>query len=248
MGLSPDEQLAAIEEHSAGFAAAVRDNLAAPVEHCPDWTVADLVQHLTEVHWFWGTIAEERLAAPPDESRRPAPAARDDLAAAFEAGARRLLTVLRAADGADAVWTWAPTQQDIAFIVRHQVQEAAVHHWDAVHAAGGDLAIAPSVAADAIEEFLTFSVSSEADPAEPPRPALDASLGLHATDTGETWTVTDGSTPGTLRFAPGREDDAPTLAATASDLLLWLYGRVDLGAAGVDPAVLARFRALCFTD
>ena len=42
-----DACLAAIAEHSTGFAVATRDNLAAPVEHCPGWSVADLVWHLT---------------------------------------------------------------------------------------------------------------------------------------------------------------------------------------------------------
>ncbi len=59
--------------HSAGFADATRDHLDARVEHCPGWSVADLVWHLTEVHWFWGTIVEERLDAPP--ARVPAPGA-----------------------------------------------------------------------------------------------------------------------------------------------------------------------------
>jgi uncharacterized protein (TIGR03083 family) len=30
---------------------------AVPVPTCPGWTAADLVWHLTEVQWFWGSIA-----------------------------------------------------------------------------------------------------------------------------------------------------------------------------------------------
>ena len=52
---------ATIRRHSAGLAAAARDNLDARVEHCPDWSVADLVWHVSGVHWFWGTIAGELL-------------------------------------------------------------------------------------------------------------------------------------------------------------------------------------------
>ena len=98
MTLSTDRCLAAITAHSAGFAAACRDNLSAPVEHCPEWSVADLVWHLTEVHWFWATIAEERLGEPPEESRRPDRPREEDLVDTFEAGAARLARVLRAAD------------------------------------------------------------------------------------------------------------------------------------------------------
>jgi uncharacterized protein (TIGR03083 family) len=242
------QHLAAIEEHSAGFAAAARGNLDADVEHCPGWTVADLVWHVTEVHWFWGTIAAERLGAPPDESRRPQRGPDERLVDTFEAGAARLVDALRGADGAEHVWTWAPARQDVAFITRHQVQEAAVHHWDAEHAAGRSLALTAPLAVDAVEEFLTFSVSSDADPADPPRPPLEATFALHAADAGVSWTLTDGATPGTVRFERGTGAAGPAVSASASDLLLWLYGRVPIDGAPVPEEVLRRFRALCFTD
>src|SRR3954449_7500774 len=199
MTLSTFDCIAAITEHSAGIAEATRPHLAAKVEHCPGWSVADLVWHLTEVHWFWGTIVEERLAAPPEDSRRPPRPADEDLVDGFVRGAARLVQVLRQSDQSASCWTWARQQQDVAFITRHQVQEAAVHHWDAVHAAGGSLAIEPVVAADSVDEFLTFSVSTEADPAEPPGHPLQATFVLRAADTRDGWTIADGPLPGTLR-------------------------------------------------
>jgi uncharacterized protein (TIGR03083 family) len=238
----------AIASHSAGFAAAADGNLDATVEHCPGWSVADLVRHLTEVHWFWATIAEERLAEPPGDARRPAAAAREQLIEIFRVGADRLVRVLRAADGEDKVWTWAPAQRDIAFITRHQVQEAAVHHWDAVHARGGKMAIEAPVAADSVSEFLTFSVSSEADPAEPPRPPLGGSFALRCTDGDAAWTISDGRRPGTVQYRPGVSAGTAAISATASDLLLWLYGRIDLDPGAVSAGLIERFRALCFTD
>lgn len=248
MDISGFDPLQAITEDSEGFAAAAKGNLDARVTHCPDWNVGDLVRHLTEVHWFWATIAEERLSAPPPEERRPPRAPDDELIEVFLAGADRLVTVLKAADGFDKVWTWAPGQQDIDFITRHQVQEAAVHHWDAVDAAGGSLAIATAVAVDSIDEFLTFSVSSDADPADPPRPALDGSFGLRCTDSDAAWTVVDGEAPGTVAVARGVAEGLASITASASDLLLWLYGRAEPATSEVDGALLERFRALCFTD
>ena len=239
---------AVIAEHSAGFAAAADGNLDADVRCCPGWTVADLVAHLTEVHWFWATIAAEQLTEPPGEDRRPATAPRDQLIEAFRAGADRLVSVLRAADGASKAWTWAPAQQDIAFITRHPVQEAAVHHWDAADAAGRALIIEAPVAADSVAEFLTFSVSSDADPAEPARPALDGQFALRCTDADAAWTISDGSTPGTVRFSQGAAADVPAISASASDLLLWLYGRLSVDTVAVPPDLLDRFRALLFTD
>ncbi len=247
MTLSTFECIAAITEHSAGFARAARGNLEADVEHCPGWTVADLVGHLTGVHWFWATIAEERLDSPPEESRRPARVPDDGLVDAFVAGAARLVQVLRDADQSASCWTWAPQQHDVAFITRHQVQEAAVHRWDAEHAAGGSLVIADDVAVDAIDEFLTVSVSSDADPADPPRPPLDGALRLRAAGTEASWTVTDGRTPGTIAVQRDATE-APTIEASASDLLLWLYGRTEVDTSAAPADLVARFRGLCYTD
>jgi uncharacterized protein (TIGR03083 family) len=262
MTLSTSDCLAAIEQHSAGLAEAARGNLDARVEHCPEWDVADLVWHVTGVQWFWATIAGERLAAPPDESRRPARPPRERLVERFEDGARRLVDVLRGADQHAACWTWAP-QQDVAFVTRHQVQEAAVHHWDAVHATGGELLIDDHVALDAVEEFLTFSVSSDADPADPPRPPLAGAIWLCPCETvrsdGPPWLVTDGATPGTLAWQRVPEGaDVSELVPRGTplvgghvapdDVLLWLYGRLPLpGRVSGDLSVLDRFRALTFT-
>ncbi len=240
------DPLRAIAEHSSGLATAAAGNLGEPVEGCPGWQVADLVRHLTEVHWFWATIVEELLQEPPPESRRPAPAPEGELLEAFSAGADRLVAVLAAADPGAPCWTWAPAQRDVAFVLRHQVQEAAVHHWDAARAAGVAAPIDPQEAADAVDEFLTFSVSSETDPADPPRPALRGRLVLSCSDWDAAWTVQDGSVPGTVSRRRGAEAAAPVLEATASDLLLWLYRRVELPVP--DPGLASRLRDLCFTD
>ena len=241
------EYLAAIARHSAGLADAAEGNLAAAVEHCPGWTVADLVNHVTEVQWFWATIVEQRLTAPPEAALRPARADPERLIPSLRSESVRLVRVLAEVPPDERVYTWAPAQQDVAFVVRHQVQEAAVHHWDAAHARGDTVAIEAAIAADAVEEFLTFSVSSDADPAEPPRPALDGRFALSA-EAGAGWTISDGRAPGTVTWTRGLDDATPTIAASAADLLLWLYGRIDVDTSNVAPDLVARFRALCFTD
>jgi uncharacterized protein (TIGR03083 family) len=248
MTLSTFDCIAAITEHSAGFADATRTGLDRRVEHCPDWSVADLVRHLTEVHWFWGTIVAEQLPSPPDEGRRPPRTDDAGLVDAFKAGAVRLVEVLRESDQSAPCWTWAGWQQDVAFVTRHQVQEAVVHHWDAVNATGrGSFRVEAAVAADSIDEFLHFSVASDDDPDEPTTPPLDGTLAFRTTDTGDAWTLTDGK-PGTAVVSTGVADGAPVVAGTAEELLLWLYQRVELDTAAVPAHLLARFRAICFLD
>ncbi len=195
----------------------------------------------------------ERLAQPPGEERRPKRPEPDRLIGEFSTGADHLVDVLRGADPTAACWTWAPAQQNVAFVLRHQVQEAAVHRWDAEHAIGRDVEFGAAMSVDAIEEFLTVSVSSAADHPATVMPSLAGSLVLAATDADATWTVTDGTLPGTVEFSHGGAGAGlPTVSATASRLLLWLYGRAQLPVAATDEPgarqLLQRLRALSFTD
>ena len=236
------DHCALIAADSAALADAAEANLGAPVEHCPGWTVADLVRHVRHVHWFWGTIVERKLEDPEQVGTAPEPA-EADLIEAFRRGAFRLVEILGAADPTTPVWTWS-SQHDAGFVIRHQVQEAAVHRWDAQHAAGCETPIDPAAAADAVDEFLTFSLPEPGDPNRESQQLLAADLILATTDTGQAWTIRDGAVHGTLTAAPGTGDGV-RIEATASDLLLWLYRRIDLPASGPDAtAVLERFRAL----
>lgn len=242
------DALASVEGHSNGLGAVARDHLTLPVPSCPGWDVADLVAHVTDVQWFWATIVEERLPEPPHEDRRPPRAPQADLIPALAAQTAHLVRALRQAEPATRVWTWAPAQQDVAFVARHQVQEAAVHHWDAANAAGQAIAIERPAAVDSIEEFLTFSVSSDADPADPPRSPLGGRFALRCTDGPEAWTLNDGAAPGTVRFEAGAAAGIPAVQGSASDLLLWLYRRLDLDTATLPQGLVSRFVALTFTD
>lgn len=243
----PFDPVAAITEHSRGLARAAEGNLAARVEHCPDWSVADLVNHLTQTHWFWTTIVDRHLTEEPDESERPPRAEPDRLIPEFLAGADWMARVLSSADPATRVWTWSPHQRDAAFVTRHQVQEAAVHHWDAVNAAGGELVIASDVAADAVDEQLTFSLSGPSGYVQGEGEDLGGRFALRCADADAdadaAWTVRDGDRPRNLVVEPGVAPEVPAITATASDLLLWTYRRVDLNTGPVPADLAARFRA-----
>jgi Mycothiol maleylpyruvate isomerase N-terminal domain len=61
-----------LARESARFAEAISAAPAgAPVSCCPDWNADDLLWHLGEVQWFWGTIVRERVTADQAEALKP---------------------------------------------------------------------------------------------------------------------------------------------------------------------------------
>lgn len=232
VSLTTDQQIDAIRRHSLGLATAAKHSLGQPVQHCPGWSVADLVWHVANVHWFWGTIVRDKLSAPPEESRRPARPADGELVAHFEAGVKDFVNVLRDAKPKTKIWTWAGKEhQNVAWVIRHQVQEALVHQWDACRSSGRPWATVPDVAADAIDHFLGVALDGE----------LGGEFVLHSTDTGDSWAVSDGRKGLEVTHAMGARP--PKLAGSSAGLLLWLYRRIDLGYDG-DPKLRDRFREL----
>jgi mycothiol maleylpyruvate isomerase-like protein len=266
MRLTVEQCLDAIGRHTRGLAEAAAGHLDQRVEHCPDWSAADLVWHVAGVHRLWEFVAREQPASQPSlpELQRPPD---DEVVPALLTGLDVLLETLRAADPAAPCWTWG-LEENVGFIIRHQVQEAAVHHWDAVNAtAAGSWQMRPLDAIDAVEEFLTHSVGNRRWPAEGAEP-LGGEIWfcpcVADTQVCPTWFITDGETPGTLTLTV--EDggvDLPehSLAlghhVAPEDVLLWLYRRLPdddprvFDRADLDPgcrALLARFRALTYTD
>lgn len=224
------DHLAAIRRETDRFYAAANDadpDLGVP--SCPGWSIADLVWHLGEVHWFWTTIIESRATGPEDaEKTKPSrPTAYNDLLTWGQAQADHMVDVLKSTGEDVQVWTWALEESDhsVGFIRRHQVQEAAIHRWDLQNAATSTNPdpIEPEVASDSIDEMLAvqlpWSVSLD-------KPIL-GTVHLHCTDTEGEWFVhSDG------RVEPIHAKGDVAIRGAASDLLLALYKRVDL--AGVE--------------
>lgn len=225
-----------------GFALAAAAEAAGPaalVAGCPGWEVADLVWHITEVHYFWGEIVARRLQDPELVSPLERPGTFPALLARYRQGVEHLASTLAAADPAAAVWTWA-RQKDAGFVIRHQAQETAVHRWDAEHAAGRDFTIDPALAADSIDELLEHTAAWRLEAAPP----VGGTVHLHPTDAPGEWTISeDDSGALTVDRSHARGDAA--MRGRASDLLLILYRRIGPEAAETfgDPAVLQRFLA-----
>ncbi|KDN81121.1 maleylpyruvate isomerase N-terminal domain-containing protein [Kitasatospora cheerisanensis] len=228
-----------IEERSAALRHAVATAPApeATVPTCPDWRLPDLLAHLTVVHRFWtaAVIAgAEFVPAPPEPDGELSAA--EALARSAEATSA-LLAALREAGPDRPCWTWwqeTGAPNDSGAIARHQVQESAVHAYDAQLAAGAPLPVPGAVALDGIDEFLTLSWGTAGAWPHPP-----ARIRLHA-DEGPSWLVeltADGAKP----LDPDTDPVSLELAAPASELLLTLHRRRPASAVRVtgDPAVLA---------
>src|SRR5947209_4178865 len=153
------------------------------VTSCPDWTIADLVWHLGEVHWFWGTVIEMRATDPQtvEAAKPPRPSGYEELVSWGRAQADRMISLLEQNDDATTVWTWSPPHQTVGFIRRHQVQEAAVHRWDLQQAAAKSSPdpIDPEVASDSIDELLEVTLPWTIGEKKP----LPGSVHIHCTDT-----------------------------------------------------------------
>jgi uncharacterized protein (TIGR03083 family) len=214
--------VASIATESRGLADIAQPALGAPIEHCPGWTMRDLVTHVGDVQWFWSEIVERRAtdrskvtASRPDDRR-------DDCLAWFRSQSARLVAALSSVDDATPLWTWWQPSQNAAFVKRRQLLEVAVHGWDARNAAGQPSDINGDIAELGLVEFIEVMHDLRADhPAPPP---------LHLVATDSNWTDT------MLPSAPG----APlTINGTRSDLLLRLWGRQASNDPAVDVALAA---------
>jgi len=238
------EHLGPLRTECDRFAAAIADvDPGARVPSCPAWDLRELVVHLGRVQRSWASVirrGEDVEPGQPDESVRPGDG--DDLVAWFRNGADELLAAVDESPPERPAWTWWQAPRTAGAIARHQVQEAAVHRWDAEVAAGrpgGPLD--PEVAADALDEFLRITV------VELHRWTAwtggEGAVELSPTDVeGTRWVVLGGG-GGPVPTAEAPDAPAVTLSGTASDLVLLLYRRLPLDSVRVtgDTALAATF-------
>ena len=213
----------------AVYLAAIRDNasvlvdaadvagLDAPVPTCPDWAVADLLEHIGRVHRW---AAANTTRSPDAEFQRadvdiPPPSERSDW---VRDGAAALVVALdRPAD--DPAWTWMPPST-IGFWQRRQAHETAMHRVDAEAAAGAPHSIAADLAADGIDEWLDIVGHT---PWRTPPTGDGESLHFHCTDVDGEWLVR--LLPEGLEVERVHAKGDVAARGTASDLLCWLQGR-----------------------
>jgi uncharacterized protein (TIGR03083 family) len=217
------------------------------VPSCPGWSIADLVWHLGEVHWFFATDIELRASDPEqiEKDKPERPPDYSELLAFGRSQLDRMISLLEQTGDATPVWTWALQESDhnVGFIRRHQVQEAAVHRWDMQKAANQSPPdpIDPESAADSIDEYFTISLPWVVNESKP----LPGSVHLHCTDTDGEWFI---HPSGRVERIHAKADVA--LRGTASDLLLTLYTRVDVSAVDIvgEEALATQFTAKLSND
>ncbi|SNR50823.1 maleylpyruvate isomerase family mycothiol-dependent enzyme [Blastococcus mobilis] len=219
-----DEYLPVLQKADARFAAAAAEAVLehgwqVPVPGCPEWRLNDLVWHLAEMQHFWSWVVRSR-APDPSTYVEPARHPDDELLGFLAAQNAELETVLAGADPATRVWTWAP-QQDVAFVLRRQAQEATVHTVDVEQVLGDVRPIPADVGLDGLDEWLEVIVPGVL-PGGPPEDAHP--VVFHAVDADAERTLFPGVRPFPIA----------ALTGTAGDLLLAVWRRVPLEVLTVD--------------
>ena len=228
----------ALDRDSSAFVDACEvAGLTTAVSSCPDWRIADLLWHLTEVHHFWSTIVSTRLADAASYTQPPRPVD-EALAEMYRHGRDELLAALAVADPSTPVWTWAD-DHTAGFVIRRMAHETAVHLCDATEAAGLVNPLDATLASDGIDEFLAYFLADASEGAEP----VAGSVHLHCADVPGEWTVREQDDGFSVAREHSKGDCA--IRGPASDILLALWRRVPLSHCDVvgDAAVAARFIA-----
>src|SRR5258705_1466352 len=105
--METNEFLVALERDSAAFVDACEvAGLSVTVPSCQDWTVADLLWHLTEVFTFWGTMVSEHRTTW-EGYEGPTRPVDEGLAAKYRHVRTELLQTMSEVDPAMSMWTWS---------------------------------------------------------------------------------------------------------------------------------------------
>ena len=227
-------------EGHALTAAASGAGVDAPVVSCPEWKIADLLGHVGRLHRWVASIVEAVGDDPSDhwsDAEPPPPADRLEW---FDGGVDLVTDALARVGPTTPAWSWT-TDRTAGFWARRQANETAVHRWDAQTATGNTGPIEHALAVDGIDEYFGLI------PFWKRAPELNGageSMHLHATDGDGEWFVRLAADGVVVTNEHAKADVA--LRAPASDLGLFLYGRVapTVGEVFGDASLLERWQQL----
>lgn len=212
----------------------------ARVPSCPDWTADDLLWHLGEVQWFWGTIVREGVDGEGARALAHArPQGRAALMDFYLRSSGELGAALASAAPETPAWTWSD-DKTVGFIIRRQAHEALIHRVDAELTAGHRRShMDPGLSADGADEALRLMYGGDLPEWGTFTPGDSRTLRIEATDTGDSWFIAIGQFSGTDPDdqksydrpgiqVPGTDPGgqaAATVRGTADDLDCWLWHR-----------------------
>ncbi len=204
--MDPGRYLEHLRRELGAFEACLAGDLSARVEHCGDWTLYDLADHLGGGNlWAAAGVTEQRG----DYEAPAGPRDPGALARWFGDTGGVLLAALDTDPSAPA-WTIAPPPT-VGFWQRRRCLETLIHRWDAEHALGVSGRLDPALASDGIAEVIDTMTPRQVRLGR--ASALRHAVRLTAGDTGSSWVL-----------GPG--DAVATIRATAAELLLLLWGRL----------------------
>lgn len=245
--MEPSRLLRHLEDEFTSLrAAAGAADLASRVPSCPEWTVADLAQHVAYVYLHKAECI--RLGAFPDPW--PPETVHLGSVALLDEMYGTLTEQFAARSPEDHAATWHEPDQTVRFWIRRMTQETVIHRVDAELAAG--VAVSPissDLAFDGVDEMLKLFMGYGStvwrddygtlldSPDERP---VTVSTGHHA------WSVVPTSKGVEVREARSGFDGDALVSGDAEPLLLWLWNRGggDAVRTSGDPALLAQFQAL----
>ena len=190
------------------------------VPSCPEWTLGDLVFHLGSVQSFWAANLLARDRSSPLSPGNTEDPSDDALIQWFRSCTASLLSALREVGDDSPCWTWWGDPFTSGAVARHQVQEVAVHRWDVGLALDERTPLDGEVAHDGVGEFL--EVHAQEIPA-----GDESTVTFRSTDSDGSWKVGAGGSA------------SATVSGTASDLVLFLNGRIPLASITVEGSLSA---------
>lgn len=221
-----------IEDHIAALrheghllvAAVARADLDAVPATCPEWSVRELAHHMGRVHRWAATYvggARPTMMSPEEDERCWGPMPSDaNLVDWLRTGHADLVTALEQAPADLQCWSFLAAPSPRAFWARRQAHETSIHRVDAQGVLGSVDAVAPSFAADGIDELLLCFFSRPRNRLRLPEPRR---LVVTATDAGLSWMVHIG--PDGARAERGSGPADAEIAGPAAELYYALWNR-----------------------
>jgi uncharacterized protein (TIGR03083 family) len=192
------------------------------VPSCPDWTGADLANHVAEVylHKTEGMRRGEFPTPwPPDLGPDPL--------AALDRAYRELTAEFAAREPGDAAPSWYEPGRRVGWWMRRMAQETVIHRIDAELAAGVEpLPVPADLAADGIDEvlvcFLAYATTEYPDYLRDYLEGCDGSTARIDTESGS-WLVQLG--PDVVTVERASADAEAVIRGSEDAVLRWLWRR-----------------------